>query len=191
MKQTTQTGSTAARSKKAQRKKKSMAAAILSWVGTLALALIVALLVRTFLCTFIVVKGNSMQDTLQSGDRLYISLLTAHLEGYERGDVVICRYPGRRDLCIKRIIALPGETVSAQGGVIYIDGAPLEEDYVSALHAAHYSYPETTLSDGEYFLLGDNRAVSHDSHSADVGPVTDIVGKARAIIWPPSHGSLL
>lgn len=168
-----------------------MAAAIFSWAGTLALALAIAILVRTFVCTFIVVKGDSMQDTLQSGDRLYISLLTARLEGYERGDVVICRYPGRRDLCIKRVIALPGETVRAQGGVIYVNGEPLEEEYVSALHAAHYNFTELTLSDGEYFLLGDNRAVSHDSHSADVGPVTDIVGKARAVIWPPAHISLM
>ena len=59
------------------------------------------------------------------------------------------------------------------------------------LHAAHYDYPETALGEDEYFLLGDNRFISHDSHSADVGPVTDIVGKARAIIWPPAHISAL
>lgn len=174
-----------------RKKKKSMTATILSWLGALVLALAIALLIRTFLFTMISVKGKSMQETLQSGDRLYVSILSARLEGYDHGDVVICHYPGRSDLCIKRVIALPGETVSAQNGVIYVNGVALEEDYVSPQHVAHYNYPEITLDEGEYFLLGDNRAISHDSHSADVGPVTDIVGKARAILWPPAHISLL
>ena len=172
---------------RSKRKGKRMGREILSWAGTLAAALVIALIIRTFVFTFIVVKGKSMQDTLQNGDRLYVSILTAHITGYERGDVVICRYPGRRDYCVKRVIGLPGDVVAAQDGVIYINGEPLHEDYVSPIHAAHYNYPETVLMEDEYFLLGDNRAVSHDSHSVDVGPVTDIVGKVRAIIWPPSH----
>ncbi len=177
--------------KGSKKKEKRMGREILSWAGTLAAALVIALVIRSFVFTFIAVKGKSMQETLQNGDRLYVSILTARIEGYERGDVVICRYPGRRDYCVKRVIGVPGDVVSAQNGLIFLNGEPLREDYVSPIHAAHYDYPETALAEGEYFLLGDNRAVSHDSHSIDVGPVTDIVGKARAIIWPPAHISTL
>ncbi len=177
--------------KESKKKEKRMGREILSWAGTLAAALVIALVIRSFVFTFIAVKGKSMQETLQNGDRLYVSILTARIEGYERGDVVICRYPGRRDYCVKRVIGIPGDVVSAQNGLIFLNGEPLREDYVSPIHAAHYDYPETALAEGEYFLLGDNRAVSHDSHSIDVGPVTDIVGKARAIIWPPAHISTL
>lgn len=176
---------------KPKKKEKRMGCEILSWAGTLAAALVIALVIRSFVFTLIAVDGNSMQETLQNGDRLYVSILTARISGYERGDVVICRYPGRSDYCVKRVIGLPGDVIAARNGVVYLNGEPLKEDYVSPLHAAHYDYPETVLAEGEYFLLGDNRAISHDSHSADVGPVTDIVGKARAIIWPPAHISLL
>ena len=172
---------------KPKKKEKRMGREILSWAGTLAAALAIALVIRSFVFTLIAVDGNSMQETLQNGDRLYVSILTARISSYERGDVVICRYPGRSDYCVKRVIGLPGDVIAARSGVVYLNGEPLDEDYVSPLHAAHYDYPETVLGKGEYFLLGDNRAISHDSHSADVGPVTDIVGKARAIIWPPAH----
>ncbi|MDD7368123.1 MAG: signal peptidase I [Clostridiales bacterium] len=176
---------------KPKKKEKRMGREILSWAGTLAAALVIALVIRSFVFTLIAVKGKSMQETLQNGDRLYVSILTARISGYERGDVVICRYPGRSDYCVKRVIGLPGDVIAARNGVIYLNGEPLKEDYVSPLHAAHYDYPETALGEDEYFLLGDNRFISHDSHSADVGPVTDIVGKARAIIWPPAHISAL
>lgn len=172
---------------KPKKKEKRMGREILSWAGTLAAALAIALVIRSFVFTLIAVDGNSMQETLQNGDRLYVSILTARISSYERGDVVICRYPGRSDYCVKRVIGLPGDVIAARSGVVYLNGEPLDEDYVSPLHAAHYDYPETVLGEGEYFLMGDNRAISHDSHSADVGPVTDIVGKARAIIWPPAH----
>ena len=163
---------------KPKKKEKRMGREILSWAGTLAAALVIALVIRSFVFTLI-------------ADRLYVSILTARISGYERGDVVICRYPGRSDYCVKRVIGLPGDVIAARSGVIYLNGEPLKEDYVSPLHAAHYDYPETALGEDEYFLLGDNRFISHDSHSADVGPVTDIVGKARAIIWPPAHISAL
>ena len=155
---------------------------IFSWIGSLAVALAVCLVIRTFLFTIITVKGTSMLETRQNGDRLYVSVLSARIQGYERGDIVICNYPGRTDHCVKRLIGLPGETVEIIGGAVYINGSVLEEDYLD--YAASYSCPAVTLGEGEYFVMGDNRPVSHDSHSSDVGPVTDMVGKVRCIIWP-------
>ena len=155
---------------------------LLSWMRDLALAVIVVLIIKTFLFSIITVEGNSMLDTLHSGDRLYVSLLSARIEGYERGDVVICYYPGRTDRCVKRIVGLPGDTVKILSGEVYVNGQLLEEDYLT--RKAGYNYPEITLEADEYFVLGDNRPISHDSHSHDVGPVDRLEGKVRYIIWP-------
>ena len=180
-----QTAPEAAPEKEKKAKEKTVGGEILSWVVSLAVALAVAMLIRTFLFTLITVDGRSMTDTLLDRDRLYVSVLSAKLQGYDHGDVVICHFPGRNDLCVKRVIAMPGDTVMIDHGQVYLNGEALEEDYV--VYRGSYSYPETTMKEGEYFLLGDNRQVSHDSHSPDVGPVTRIVGKARAIIWPLSR----
>ena len=164
------------------KKKKTVGQEILSWVVSLAIALAAALFIRAFLFTLITVDGTSMLETLQDGDKLYVSGLSANLQGYDHGDVVICHYPGRKDYIVKRVIGLPGDTVMVERGQVYVNGEALDETYVT--HPNPYTYPEITLEEGQYFVLGDNRAVSHDSHSSDVGPVTDIVGKVRVIFWP-------
>ena len=152
------------------------------WFRELALAVIIVFLIKNFLFSIITVEGSSMLDTLLSGDRLYVSLLTPRIQGYERGDIVICYFPGRTDRCVKRLIGMPGETVEIRSGVIYINGTELEEDYIT--HPAGYSYPAITLAEDEYFVLGDNRPISHDSHSNDVGPVSKLEGVVRCVIWP-------
>ncbi len=153
-----------------------------AWIRELLIAFGIVIFIELFLFEIITVSGGSMLETLHEGDKLYVSILTPHLNGYERGDVVICYFPGRDDRCVKRIIGMPGDTVEIRAGTVYIDGEALEEDYIT--HAAGYSYPEITLAADEYFVLGDNRPISHDSHSADVGPVKRIEGKVRFILWP-------
>jgi len=165
--------------------KKSVKQELWSWIRELALAVVIVLIIKTFLFEVITVEGGSMLETLHSGDKLYVSILTPRLQGYERGDVVICYYPGREDRCVKRIIGMPGDTVRIEAGQVYVNGEAVEEEYVD--HEAGYHYPEITLAEGEYFLLGDNRPISHDSHSNDVGPVSRIEGKVRFIIWPLSR----
>ena len=163
-------------------KKKAMKKELWSWIRELAAAVIIVILVKSFLFSIITVQGSSMLETLQTNDRLYVSLLTPRLQGYERGDIVICFYPGRTDRCVKRIVGMPGETVEIRSGTVYVNGEALEEDYLT--HTAGYHYPEITLADDEYFVLGDNRPISHDSHSHDVGPVTRLEGKVRFVLWP-------
>jgi len=158
---------------------------VLSWIRELAMAIVIVLVIKTFFFEIITVDGSSMLDTLKDGDRLYVSLLTPRFEGYERGDVVICYYPGRDDRCVKRIIGLPGDTVSVHAGQVSVNGSVIEEEYLT--HVGRYSCPEITLAEDEYFVLGDNRPISHDSHSGDVGPVTRIEGKVRFVIWPFSR----
>ena len=168
--------------KSKEKKKKTVGQEILSWVVSFAVALAAALLIRAYIFTLITVDGTSMMETLQDGDKLYVSVLSAKIGGYDHGDVVICQYPGRTDFIVKRLIGLPGDTVMVDRGQVYVNGQALDEPYVT--HPNPYSYPETTMGEGEYFVLGDNRSVSHDSHSADVGPVTKLIGKVRAIFWP-------
>ncbi|MBO4299789.1 MAG: signal peptidase I [Clostridia bacterium] len=179
--QTAPEPTTAAEPKK-EKKKKTVGQEVLSWILSLVVALAAAMLIRTFLFTLITVSGTSMLDTLLNGDKLYVSVLSANIQGYEHGDIVICQYPGRTDYIVKRVIGLPGDTVMVDRGQVYVNGEALEEDYV--VYPNPYSYHEITLGEGEYFVLGDNRSVSHDSHSSDVGPVTRIIGKVRAIFWP-------
>lgn len=152
------------------------------WIRDITVAVVVVLLIKTFLFQLITVQGGSMLNTLHDGDKMYVSILSARIQGYQRGDVVICYYPGRTERCVKRLIGLPGDTVKIVQGVVYVNGEELQEDYIGSY--AFYSYPETTLGEGEYFVLGDNRRISHDSHSADVGAVTRLEGKARYILWP-------
>ncbi len=166
-------------------RKRKVEQEMLSWIRELLLAFLIVLIIKLFLFEIITVKGGSMLETLQNGDKLYVSLLTPKIEGYARGDVVICYYPGREDRCVKRIIALPGDTVEVKAGTVYVNGEQLEEDYIT--YAANYNYPLTTLEEDEYFVLGDNRPISHDSHSADVGAVSRIEGKVRFVLWPLSR----
>ena len=170
---------------KKEAEKRSVGREILSWVLYLGAAVVIATVIKTFLFQLIEVKGTSMLETLQNGDRLYVSILTSRLNGYDRGDIVICVYPGADHDCVKRVVAIPGDTVKVDHGVVYVNGEAQEENYLTYL--AGYSTEEVTLGEGEYYVLGDNRPVSHDSHSADVGVVTEIVGEVRAVIWPPAR----
>lgn len=166
-------------------KKKNAKQELISWIRELILAVVVVLIIKTFFFELITVDGGSMLETLKDGDKLYVSILSARIEGYERGDVVICYFPGRDDRCVKRIVGMPGDTVRIEYGRVYINGQPLEEEYVT--HEAGYHYPEITLAEDEYFVLGDNRPISHDSHSHDVGPVDRIEGKVRFVLFPFSR----
>lgn len=170
------------RKRKKDKKKKTVMGEILSWVYCLAGAVVGALLIRTFLFQVIHVEGNSMLETLQNKDMVYVSVLSSRIEGYEHGDIVICVYPGADHQCVKRVIGLPGDTIRIDSGTVIRNGEPVTEPYLT--HLAAYSTEEITLGEGEYYVLGDNRPVSHDSHSPDVGVVTDLVGKVRCVIWP-------
>ena len=155
---------------------------VLEWIIEIAVGVVLALLLRRFVCMFVIVKGRSMLDTLRNGDILF-ALRRGLCGGMWRFDVVLCRYPNRKQLFVKRIVALPGERVAIEEGVLMINGAPQEEPF--SLRPCRRDMAERTLGEGEYFVLGDNRASSHDSRS--VGPIAQekIVAVARCIVFPP------
>ncbi len=192
--------------------KKRMRKEILEWVVALAVALLLVFVIRTFVFTVIRVDGESMQPTLYNDERLFVTVLDARLGGADRGDVVICNYPGRmtayalgiqaRTCFVKRVVAVAGDTVSRADGITYVtygdtgETVDLDAVFQSFYDGDDYVY---TLAEGEYFVVGDNRGNSHDSRdwkdsdpSSDVGPITEdmIVGHVRAVIWPLSRFQL-
>jgi len=172
-------------------------------------AVIFALFARTFLFQAFAVPSPSMEKNVLAGDRLLVNKFVfaprmgpfaGLLPGrpIRRGDVVVFRFPGdpRRDF-IKRIIALPGETVAIRNRVVSIDGRPLEERYV--FHADDRVWPDdpgvpekrrrrdqlvpARLADGEYFVMGDNRDDSSDSREWGPVPGRNVVGRALLVYW--------
>jgi len=164
---------------------------------TLRYALIAALIIipiRTFIAQPFVVSGNSMYPTFHNGEYLIVNELAKYQDNYQRGDVVILRYPlDTSKYFIKRVIGLPGETLTIVDGVVTITGpghtAPLtlSEPYVKSPKQENLS---RTLEDGQYFVMGDNRAQSSDSRVWGPVPKNMMDGKALLRLFPISKVGL-
>jgi signal peptidase I len=137
------------------------------------------------------VIGPSMQPTFHGdgSELIIVSRLTYLWSSPQRGDVVVLRTAasGREDL-IKRVIGLPGEKVQIVAGHVWINGAPLVEPYAVGLSASDQSWD---LRPDQLFVLGDNRAFSRDSHSFGPIALSELVGQAWLIYWPPTEWGLI
>jgi signal peptidase I len=140
-------------------------------------------LLRVTVQSFVVV-GSSMEPSLEDGQRLLVNKVVYDLRQPQRGEIIVFHQPngGNVDL-IKRIIALPGDTVEIKDGAVYINGSAIDEPYIKA--APSYTMAKEEIPAGEYFVLGDNRNNSNDSHSWGELPEQNIIGKAWLSIWPP------
>jgi len=181
-------------------------------VETVILALLIFLAVRAMVQNFRV-EGSSMEGTLHNGQYLLVSKATYFkvnlgfldflpfydsgddperyvFRGPQRGDVVVFRFPNdpRRDF-IKRIIAEPGDTVEVKEGLVFIDGEYLKEPYIT--DRGHYSYGPEKVPPNNYFVLGDNRNNSYDSHVWGMLPDENIIGQAWLCYWPFSSFGLV
>ncbi|MGD1996210.1 MAG: signal peptidase I [Anaerolineae bacterium] len=153
-------------------------------VETLLLTLVIFLVVNALTGRF-QVRGSSMEPSLHSSQYLIVSKLSYRLEEPQRGDIIVFEPPnGASEDYIKRIIGLPGERVEARDGSIWIDGYQLEEPYAASSTPYSGSWQ---LGPQEYFVLGDNRANSSDSHSWGTLPTENIVGKTLLCYWPPQY----
>src|SRR5258707_14403791 len=138
------------------------------------------------------IEGNSMAPLLSDHELIFINRLVYHFEPVQRGDVVVFSYPlDRTKSFIKRIVALPGETVEIRQGLVYVSGNPLPEPYVPSQYEDPSDFgPEQVPSDS-YFVMGDHRNRSNDSRV--FGPVASrsIYGRAVFAYWPAGRfGSL-
>jgi len=186
---------------KKEKKKKTVLQEIVGFVFDLLVVFALFMVITTFVAEPVWVKGTSMTNTLQNNELLLVSKRAygEGTKGMERGDIVICRYPGRTDFAIplganlsitrhtafvKRLVALPGDTIEFSGGNMYVNGELVPNP--EKMGSIPYDYPLRQLGANEYFVVGDNRRTSHDSRASDVGPISRdmIVGKAVRVIFP-------
>jgi signal peptidase I len=154
---------------------------------TVLLTLIIFLVLNTATGRF-QVRGSSMEPTFQDGQYLVIGKLIYWVHPPERGDIIVFEPPTNpTDDYIKRVVGLPGEQIEIRGGAVWVDGILLEEPYTNP---GSYS-GAWSLGDGEYFVLGDNRNNSSDSHNWGVLPEANVVGKAWLCYWPPEKWGLV
>jgi len=152
-------------------------------------ALLIVVPIRYFLFQPFFVSGQSMEPNFETGDYLLVDELSYRLRQPQRGEVVVFKYPENlSQRYIKRIIGLPGETVEVKAGEVFIyrQGKTQELDESSYL-AGKTRTPgavKVTLAADEYFVLGDNRAVSYDSRRWGALPRKDIVGRVFLRAWP-------
>ncbi|MFA4964654.1 MAG: signal peptidase I [Thermoleophilia bacterium] len=166
-------------------------------------AVVVALLAQAFLIKPYRIPSESMAATLVPQDRVLVNRVVYHLHDPRRGDVVVLDSAAVGRVLIKRVVGLPGETLSLRAGAVYVDGRRLAEPYVARLGGeAEPTEPflgtgrpwslerPYTVPAGHYFLMGDHRMVSDDSRDWGPAPRREIVGLAFLTYWPLSrvHG---
>ena len=162
----------------------------LGWIRDIGIALVIAAIILTFFKP-IIIQQESMQPTFYSDDYVIISKQAYTLFGdVERGDVIVFKSDlldgeGNSKHLIKRIIGIPGDTIEIKNGLVYRNGEKLEEDYVNEKRQSGEMEP-IIVEEGKLFVLGDNRRVSQDSRSEEIGQVDQetIVGKVVLRIFP-------
>jgi signal peptidase I len=180
---------------------------IIEWAILIGSALLIAILIKTFLFQAFYIPSESMKPTLNVGDRVLVNKLSYRLHDVNRGDIVVFTTPPKakdanneiKDL-VKRVIALPGESFSTHDGGVYINGRPLKEPYLQK--GVQTCAPNTGASgcgdvaatkipSGDILVLGDNRPASKDSRF--FGPIKEssIVGRVFVRIWPLNDLGLL
>lgn len=181
---------------------KSSLRVLAEWVLVVVVALSAAMGVRVYVLQQFYISGPSMETTLFGNDRVLVNKLEYRFGDIERGDVVvfdrITTNNGvvEHDDLIKRVIALGGESIEIKKCVVHVDDVAIEEPYLDDAGATNpnlnercrvVDMPRMVVPDGSVFVLGDNRPESFDSRSFGVIPESLILGKAFAVVWPPSR----
>ncbi len=176
---------------------------VLEWAIILIAVVLCTVVLRSYVVQSFSIPSLSMYPTLQVRDRIIVNKLSYDLHSVHRGDIVVFARPPLEDQeyadLVKRVIGLPGETISARDGHVYINGKRLSEpwlppgpaSYTGALPGdAHPQFDlpgPVKIPPGEYYVMGDNRTDSEDSRYFGPIPKSLIVGRAVAVVWPLSH----
>ncbi len=198
--------------------KKKIKKEIWEWVKTIFIAIILAIIIRTFVIQTFKIPSGSMMNTLFPGDFLFVNKFIYGtrfpfsnkkilvLRKPERGDIIVFKYPvDHKRNFIKRCIGLPGETIEIKNKQVYVNGKPLVEAYVVFSDSRLYSnsaylsdderkrdnYGPIIVPDNAYFMMGDNRDNSLDSRFWGFLPEKDIRGKALVLYWPARRIGLI
>ena len=176
---------------------------VIEWAVILMAVLVCTVLLRTYVIQSFYIPSPSMVPTLAVGDRIMVNKLSYDLHSVHRGDIVVFKRPPleQQDFpdLVKRVVGLPGETISTRNGHIYINGKlqpepwlpPGPQSYTGALpddeHQQFNMPGPVHIPAGEYFVMGDNRTNSEDSRFFGPIPKSLIVGRAVAVVWPLSQ----
>jgi signal peptidase I len=179
--------------------------AVVRWLVAAAAAVCVVLALEHWVAALYRLSSASMEPTLHcargtpnclggAADVVLANRLVYRLRNPRRGEVVVVQLPqaaarkcGAEATVIKRVIGLPGESVSERDGVVSIDGRPLREPYVDLFHDDHDPQASWHVPAGGYFLMGDNRGESCDSRTVGALPRDDIKAKVAGVVWPPGR----
>ncbi|HUB78105.1 MAG TPA: signal peptidase I [Bryobacteraceae bacterium] len=159
----------------------------LSWVRDLAFSILIAVISIVFIYQPVKVEGTSMMPGLSDQERIFINKFTYRfgLGNIERGDTVVFEFPGDPSKSyIKRVIGLPGDHIRIDRGQVFVNGQPLQEDYVEPDYRDDVSRPEIVVEPDEFYVLGDHRNSSSDSRVWGTVPRKYIYGKAVFCYWP-------
>ncbi len=159
----------------------------LAWHSTLT-AVAIVLTLTWFVSALVLdirpVHGESMQPTLRQGQWVLIIKPLYAMRAPQRGELAVCRFPGQSALWIKRVVGVPGDVLTAEGGCVLLNGQPLTEQYLAEPTP---DFAPVKAWDHQYLLLGDHRSESFDSRDPTLGavPKEALLGKAMCVIWPP------
>lgn len=159
---------------------------VFSWIKSIAIAFVLAILIRQFLFTPVIVSGESMQPTFEHDNRIVIT----KVHKIDHFDMIVFHVPGYEDDFIKRVIGLPGDTVIMENDILTINGKEYTEDYVHSNKEKIFEGQkltqdfEVTVPKGHFFVLGDNRR--HSTDSRDIGFINEnsVVGKVAFRFYP-------
>lgn len=170
-----------------------------NWGEPFLIALLLAIVIRTYVIGPYKIPTGSMMPTFMIGDRIFVDKISYRFHGPERGDVIVFKYPldEKKDF-VKRLVGLPGDEIEIRDGRIYVNGRPLDERPFSE----HFYYNREDwpygkrnqiikVPEGHYFVLGDNSAQSSDSRNWGFVPAKELIGKAVLIWWPPHRIQLV
>ena len=154
------------------------------------IALCLALLIRTFVAEPRYIPSDSMLPTLEKGDRLVVEKISDRFHPPTTGDIIVFEPPEKLQVLgyakdqafIKRVIGEPGQIVAIANHQVYLNGEPLKENYIAEPPA--YQWGAMQVPEGEFFVMGDNRNDSNDSHVWGFLPRKNIIGRARFRFWP-------
>lgn len=184
------------------RRRRSLRLNVLGWIAIVVAALGLALVIRIFVIQTFYVPSGSMTPTLLIGDRILVDKLPFISHHIRRGDIIVFRrvaadveQPKDSDL-VKRVIGLPGETISSRGDTVLIDGRPLAEPWLPDLkklstgfgcYSPDLNIPKTVIPANSFYVLGDCRANSMDSRIWGPVPASHIIGKVFLVAWRNNH----
>lgn len=156
----------------------------LEWVKALIIAILIAFFLKTFIFATSIVEGESMDPTLQNGERVIFNKIIYIIDEPERGDIVIIEKPYKN--YVKRVIGLPGETIEINSGNLYINGEQYEQTFLDEdAQRQTGNFGPQKIPEGSYFVMGDNRAISKDSRNG-LGFIeeNEIIGRSEFVIFP-------